>query len=224
MRYSEDRKIGGISGRAIFAVVAVTILIGGFVFGYFVGKKIPPSYVAPSETKKQQQKPQKPQETAQSYSAEEDAETPKSLKRKGSVSTPSEEEPVEEEQPASVPKKKKAVTSKLAVRKETKSAGLKYTEKAKPDQPAQKETEAQGAASETFTVQVGAFKNQKEAEKLALRLEDKGYRALVKKVTTNDILLHKITVGEFVKRKDAEVFALKFRVTEGLDAFVTVRN
>ncbi|MEK6672307.1 MAG: SPOR domain-containing protein [Nitrospirota bacterium] len=221
MRYSEDRKIGGISGRAIFAVVAVTILIGGFVFGYFVGKKIPPSYVAPSETKKQTQKPK---ETAQRYSTEEDAETSQSMRRKGSVSTPSEEEPVEEEQPASVPKKKKAVTSKQTVRKETKSSGTKYTEKAKPDQPTQKETEAQGAASETFTVQVGAFKNQKEAEKLALRLEDKGYRALVKKVTTNNILLHKVTVGEFVKRKDAEVFALKFRVTEGLDAFVTVRN
>ncbi len=215
MRYSEDRKIGGISGRAIFAVVAVTILIGGFVFGYFVGKKIPPSYVAPSETKKQQQqKPQKTQETAQSYSAEEDAETSKPLKRKGSVSTPSEEESVEENEPAPVQKKKKTASPKATVRKETKSVG----------QSAPKETDSQGAVSETFTVQVGAFKNQKEAEKLALRLEDKGYRALVKKVTANDILLHKVTVGEFVKRKDAEVFALKFRVTEGLDAFVTVRN
>lgn len=215
MRYSEDRKIGGISGRAIFAVVAVTILIGGFVFGYFVGKKIPPSYVAPSETKKQQQqKPQKTQETAQSYSAEEDAETSKPLKRKGSVSRPSEEEFVEEDEPAPVLKKKKTASPKATVRKETKSVG----------QPARKETDSQGAVSETFTVQVGAFKNQKEAEKLALRLEDKGYRALVKKVTANDILLHKVTVGEFVKRKDAEVFALKFRVTEGLDAFVTVRN
>lgn len=216
MRYSEDRKIGGISGRAIFAVVAVTILIGGFVFGYFVGKKIPPSYVAPSETKKQQQqKPQKTQETAQSYSSEEDAETSKPIKRKGSASAPSEEEAVEEEPSAPVLKKKKTVSPpKTTVRKETKSVG----------QPALKETDSQGAVSETFTVQVGAFKNQKEAEKLALRLEDKGYRALVKKVTANDILLHKVTVGEFVKRKDAEVFALKFRVTEGLDAFVTVRN
>lgn len=73
-----------------------------------------------------------------------------------------------------------------------------------------------------YTVQVGAFKNTEEAEALKSRLNGKGYRAfVVESRTKNHGLLHKVMVGTYPTRKEAEVVSIKIRNAEGLRAFVT---
>lgn len=73
-----------------------------------------------------------------------------------------------------------------------------------------------------YTVQVGAFKNAEEAEGLKARLNGKGYKAfVVESQTKNQGLLHKVMLGTFKTRKEAEVAAIKVKNAEGLRAFVT---
>ena len=76
-----------------------------------------------------------------------------------------------------------------------------------------------------YTVQAGAFKNLKDAETLKHKLESKGYKAYIKKsVAAKGIKIFKVRTGEFMDKKDAEAVALKLKKTEGLKAFVTLKN
>ncbi|MBI4689467.1 MAG: SPOR domain-containing protein [Nitrospirae bacterium] len=79
--------------------------------------------------------------------------------------------------------------------------------------------------NEIYTVQVGAFKNSKDAAVLKRKLENKGYKVYIKKSEeTKDIRLFKVRTGEFVNKEKAEVVALKIKKTEKLNAFVTSKD
>jgi len=86
------------------------------------------------------------------------------------------------------------------------------------------ETKSAGDEGVAYTVQVGAFKNQKEADSLRVQLESKGYKVYTKKGTLKKATVFKVMVGEFVRKKEAEVFALKLRNAERLNAYVTLMN
>ena len=89
-------------------------------------------------------------------------------------------------------------------------------------QPAQ----AKSLKAETgYTVQVGAIKNEAEAENLKAKLEKKGYKTYIT-VSKNKKRekIYKVRTGEFRERKDAEILSLKLKKTEGLNTFVTFSN
>ncbi len=76
-----------------------------------------------------------------------------------------------------------------------------------------------------YTVQVGAFKDPKEAEALKNRLDGKGYKTYITESSTSKhVKLFRVRTGEFKGKKEAEVVALKLKKTEGLRAFVTLKN
>ncbi len=76
---------------------------------------------------------------------------------------------------------------------------------------------------EGYTVQVGAFKNEKEAQALETKLKKKGYNNIIYMVKEgkSGTGLFKIRIGDFKTKKEAEIFAIKLHKTEGLEAFAT---
>ncbi|MBI5187764.1 MAG: SPOR domain-containing protein [Nitrospirae bacterium] len=76
-----------------------------------------------------------------------------------------------------------------------------------------------------YTVQVSAFQNASDAERLKKKLDKKGYKTYI---TTSETKKHeklyKVRTGEFKSRKEAEILSIKIRKTEGLQAFVTFRT
>jgi cell division septation protein DedD len=93
----------------------------------------------------------------------------------------------------------------------------------------EKNTPTQSADSSNkkvvYTIQAAAFKHQKDAYALRQTLEAKGYKVSVKKETNpKGVVLFKVRVGEFEQKKDASVFALKLKRTDGLNAFAVRKN
>jgi cell division septation protein DedD len=73
-----------------------------------------------------------------------------------------------------------------------------------------------------YTVQAGAFKNPDEADALKTKMSKKGYKSFVTAAKTKkQETLHKVMVGEFRTRKEAEVLSIKLKNSEGLRTFVT---
>jgi len=100
----------------------------------------------------------------------------------------------------------------------------------KKQQPArmngQEDTKKQMTPSESikYTIQVGAFRNAKDADTLKERLDKKGYNVYLSlSETKNHEKIHKVRVGEFSTRKQAEIVALKIKKAETLNTFVTFR-
>lgn len=77
-----------------------------------------------------------------------------------------------------------------------------------------------------YTVQIGAFKNPKDAEALKHKLENKGYKAYIikKSLPAKNVRLFKVRAGEFINRQEADALALKLKTAEGLKAFVTFKD
>ncbi len=73
-----------------------------------------------------------------------------------------------------------------------------------------------------YTVQVGAFRNPEEADLLKDKLTKKGYQVfIISAKTKQKDTLHKVMVGEYKTRKEAEVQSIKLKNAEGLRTFVT---
>jgi cell division septation protein DedD len=76
-----------------------------------------------------------------------------------------------------------------------------------------------------YTVQVGAFKNDSEADALKKKLEKKGYKtSMALSESKKEGGLYKIWVGKFRKREEAEALSARIKKNEGLQAFVTVKR
>ena len=71
-----------------------------------------------------------------------------------------------------------------------------------------------------FTIQVGAFTNKRNAEKLANQLKKKGYSVRIVPPVPGRSRLHKVRIGTFETRKDASETARKFSRNERLDTEV----
>ena len=72
-----------------------------------------------------------------------------------------------------------------------------------------------------YTVQVGAFENLVDAEKLRKRFQAKGYDSFVMREGDSDgKAVFKVRVGEFENRDSAGLLALKIKSIEGIGAFV----
>jgi cell division septation protein DedD len=86
-----------------------------------------------------------------------------------------------------------------------------------PPKPAPKST--LGAESGPFTIQVVALKTEDAAESLLARLKGKNYRAYLE--GGGDAGLHRVRVGRFSSRAEAERVAAKLRDEEKFKPYIT---
>lgn len=72
-----------------------------------------------------------------------------------------------------------------------------------PSAPAVKEPPKKPAGKTAYSVQLGAFKEEKNAETLAKKYKEKGYDAFVQSVPRDKEMLHRVLIGKFENRKEA---------------------
>ena len=77
------------------------------------------------------------------------------------------------------------------------------------------------AGKDLYAVQVGAFRNEKNAEALAKQFREKGYDAFTAPVQRNGETLHRVLVGKFESRKEAAKIAEDIRNKENITVIVT---
>ena len=72
-----------------------------------------------------------------------------------------------------------------------------------------------------YTIQVGAFKTESNANQMVRGLLKKGYQAHVTPDTKNAETIFKIHIDEFGNKKQAKKVSKKFNSKENLSSFVT---
>ncbi len=85
--------------------------------------------------------------------------------------------------------------------------------------PAPRRASTLGADSGPFTIQVVALKTEDAAQSLLSRLKGKNYRAYLE--AGSDAGLHRVRVGRFATRAEAETVAAKLRDEEKFRPYIT---
>jgi cell division protein FtsN len=197
------RRGSAFSGKVILFLITVTATSGGFLLGFFVGKSLNVQAVAPQALK---------QATAGNTVAVKDA--PPALEKNNPLVPPRSAPPPAQSGPIS----RSVVSEEHEQKPPRPSAGTN-------EKPALSgEMKNAGSGGAVYTLQVGAFKKQKEAESLRARLDGKGYRTFTRKTALKGTTLYKVMVGELSRKKEAEVFALKLQNMEGLNAYISTVN
>jgi len=80
--------------------------------------------------------------------------------------------------------------------------------------------EKKPAGKALYSVQIGAFKNEKNAEALAKQYKEKGYDAFVQTIPKDKEMLHRVLIGMFQDRKEAGKLAEDIRNKENVQALV----
>jgi len=113
--------------------------------------------------------------------------------------------PAKPEPPKPVAAKPAEVKPKPAepIKPETKPAAAKPTE-TKPAEPVKPAPAKPAAAATGFAVQLGAFGNAEEANKLRDRARAAGFSAFVEQVRTDKGTLNRVRIGPVVNRADAD--------------------
>lgn len=140
------------------------------------------------------------------------------------------------QQESNAPKNRETEKTEPFVQQQQTQEFRKTGELPKPQEPQQaqqtKETKETKEAAKTqensktrkYTVQAGAFKNAADADSLKTKLEKKGYKAsVISSKTKKHETIHKVMIGEFPSRKDAELLSIKIKKAEGLRTFVTFK-
>ena len=89
----------------------------------------------------------------------------------------------------------------------------------KSPSPAPRRASTLGADSGAFTIQVVALKTEDAAQSLLSRLRGKNYRAYLE--AGSDAGLHRVRVGRFATRAEAETVAAKLRDEEKFKPYIT---
>jgi DNA-binding response OmpR family regulator len=92
---------------------------------------------------------------------------------------------------------------------------------ATPSAPAAKEPAKKPAGKAVYSVQVGAFKDEKNAEAVVRQFKEKGYEAFVQSIPRDKEMLHRVLIGKFENRKEAWKLAGEIGEKENLKAVVT---
>lgn len=120
----------------------------------------------------------------------------------------------ENTEPAEIEIKKEATPEVNAPLAET---SVVNTPKVEPEAEVIKESEI-SSEKKVYTVQVGAFSTEKNAQNLAQEIRDKGYQTYVVKGKT----LYKVQVGEFKNYQEAQNISQKLKEL-GYPFFITSR-
>jgi cell division septation protein DedD len=204
-----------IPGKEFLIVIVVVFSSLSFILGYFVGKSRRDLSAEPPVRTAETVVPQKSPDTG---NVQPPAEAP------GGPDYPVPAEPTGEnakgggEAPAAV---EKPVSDPLPPRAHSQEHAGNSAGVVKPS--SSKANLQKGTIS--YTVQIGALSNEKDAEDLRARYEKKGYEAhVVPAKNKRSRTIYKVRIGEFNSRKSAELLSVKLRRTEGLNTFVTFKD
>jgi cell division protein FtsN len=84
--------------------------------------------------------------------------------------------------------------------------------------------EVKGGTSAVYTVQVGAFRDKRQAEVLRQRLHQRGYSAQVMLSGTRTARFYRVRLGEFTTPAQAKRLVGQLKSRMGLDAMVAAAN
>jgi cell division septation protein DedD len=229
-------------GRGLIIASIVIASSLGFLLGFFVGKQVQPltetqaTGLVPLKESEQGSQVTQVKESLQQQPETAQVPAPgknnQASKDQQAVEKPIVIQPVQKPQGNL---QDAGVTSSEKHRDQPQSTGApkaKQAQETKPKQgsPEPKDTKVaqdKSKAQKTtltrkYTVQAGAFKNPDEADALNTKMTKKGYKSFVTTAKTKkQETLHKVMVGEFKTRKEAEVFSVKLKNSEGLRTFVT---
>lgn len=164
--------------------------------------------------------------------ADSDMDDDEAVSDSADVSESKETESTEIQTPAKTPEKETASAVTEPDKKdeaEEKETAKTVVEKTPP--PTKKSTESAAMPridpNGRYTVQIGAFQNQTEANKLVNSLKSSGYPAFIKQLQTPDKKnWYRVRVGTFSTRPDAVVYGEKLKQSETKvkSVFITVNN
>jgi cell division septation protein DedD len=215
----KDKSLPRGFGKGLTIVIVIVFSSLSFVLGYFVGKigRQEPAAVSPvraAETPAPGVQPPAPVEAEASQN------------RGGALpdSPPLPALPGQEKTASVAPEGPDKSAVKHSVLPKTDEGPLARKKETPKEENAIGETSTRETV-EVYTVQLGALRKATEARKLRTKFRKKGYKTfLVTARNKKHETIYKVRVGEFRLKRDAEVLALKLRKTEGLNAFVTVKN
>ena len=241
-----------LPGKGVLIVITVTAVTSGFALGYFVGRSMSPSSLelpvlkqsASSDLTSVPVEPNSPSELKNEASSSLQPQMQPSIPESTQASAPPSPHgatpltaDVRDEERVNLKSQKAAMTEKKVIlgsgaqpvppaRVSNEDKGAKNTS---DPQDTEKSAPTQSADSSgkrmLYTVQAAAFNHQKDAYALRQTLEGEGYKVFIKKeMNPKGTVLFKVRVGEFEQKKDASVFALKLKKTDGLNAFAVVKN
>jgi len=144
-----------------------------------------------------------------------------------SKDTPQIEAPLQTQQPEKKADKSEADSKEMVKEKESPKVVVEKTPPTKQDTPPDKSTMPKIDPSGRYTVQIGAFQNQTEANKLMNSLKSNGYPAFIKQVETPDNKTwYRVRVGTFSTKSEALNYGdkLKQRASGVKYVFITVNN
>jgi len=251
MKKDLSRMAALLPGKMVLMLITVTSATAGFSLGYFVGRSVHPS-PEPSMLKQSTGSDLASVPATTNPSSELKSEAPSSpmpqmhaLPPEGTQAslppslggaTPLTADVRNEEKIS--PKSQKATMAEKKVIPGAGEQSALPTGISNPDKGTRNTLDPQSTAKSrstpyagsshskvVYTVQAAAFKHQKDADALRQTLEDKGYKVSIKKEPNpKGVVLFKVRVGEFGQKKDASVFALKLKKTDGLNAFAVVKQ
>jgi cell division septation protein DedD len=226
----------------IIASIVITASLG-FLLGFFVGKQmyLPPEKKSTSVVPLKEKEPeQSPQEISVKEPSQQQSETAQvSAQEQNAITVPNQKAPESRTTPplqtrgGNLRDTSESSTERphdLAVSRGAPKTMQAQATKSTQISPAKKDMSTtqdkqqspKTAATRKYTVQVGAFKNPEEADALRTKMSKKGYKAFVTATKTKkQDTLHKVMVGEYKTRKEAEVLSIKLKNSEGLHTFVT---
>lgn len=203
-----------IPGKEFLIVIVVIFSSLSFTLGYFVGKSGKNSGTAPPVPVTETVSPRKSADT----DVRPQAETPAGEDRPAAGEA-GPDTPMKGEAPPPLPARKPAPYPLSSGNYGTGNAGNEVA--ARPS--SSKGKLQKGTIS--YTVQIGAFSTEKDAEDLREKYEKKRYKAyIVPGENKKGETIYKIRIGEFKNRKDAELLSLKLKKTEELNTFVTFKG
>lgn len=208
------------SGKGIVIVITVVFSCLSFTLGFFVGKFGNPRKTEAPSVSLEQAAPVKVE--TQPVQAPQTAEAPKIVPELTTAPiAPSQPQPANTEphsRPATPPRE---VPSPERVPQERAPIVKQVKEVSKAEVA---ESRAESVES-LYAVQLGAFRNKAEAEKIKAKYSRKGYKIHIDAVKADKkTKIYKLRTGEFKEKKDAEVLAVKLKKTENLKTFVVTFN
>ncbi len=228
-----------LPGKVLLGILLVTASTGGFTLGYFVGKSVSPSsasFSARQPLSGGEAASQAPVAVPGPPGGEPSApvsvaQSPPSEDRQSGIALPGLEKSPLKTGTSSGSEGKKPSGEKGLPGQAAGSQGAGQGDQATTKSlPSGGSREVSGSADSSagkvvYTVQAGAFRNQKDAEALKRKLEARKYKASIRKeADAKGVAFFKVRTGEFDTKKEASVFALKLRKAEGLNAFAMARK
>jgi len=219
-----EKPSGFLLGKEFIIVIVIVFSGMSFTLGYFVGKNTGGSTSVPALQADALPGQQAVQQNLREASQTQQSQTPEPYASHVSVQEP----------PQSAAREPVSVNAEapVSIQEHQTSQGSTPKQRAQPktfttgkgDGPAPK-TEVHPVAEDTdtvYAVQIGAFKSPAEARQRKATFEKKGYKAyIVTSMNTKGQKIYKVKTGEFRKKKEAEVLALKLKNTEKLPTYVT---